>query len=267
MIKIDVLTYASNYDYDIYERFVGSLINTGYNGNIYIIIKNHDLINIQLLQTKYKNVFCYIDTNIITTHLNNHRFFIMKDIINNFNFNDYLLITDFRDVLFQKNIETYNYDPMIDLYAFTENKKIKEDLNFNTPWLKILEKKIKQNFYNDISNNNIICCGTTIGKKDAIKFYLNMMCDYIIKYKIKLNLDQGIHNYIFYCNKLNNFKIKIVFDNILVNTVGFEIQNIDETVNILNKNNDISYIVHQYDRFTIELKEKLSNKYGYNFVK
>ena len=63
-------------------------------------------------------------------------------------------------------------------------EKINEDLNFNTPWLKILEKRIKQNFYNDISNNNIICCGTTIGKKHAIKFYLNTMCDYIIKYKI-----------------------------------------------------------------------------------
>ena len=41
--KIDILTYASGYEYYVYERFVGSLNDTGFKGKIFIIIKNIDL--------------------------------------------------------------------------------------------------------------------------------------------------------------------------------------------------------------------------------
>lgn len=44
--KIDVLTYATNYDYHVYERFVGSLIKTGFTGNIHIIISSNDVLKL-----------------------------------------------------------------------------------------------------------------------------------------------------------------------------------------------------------------------------
>ena len=43
-----------------------------------------------------------------------------------------------------------------------------------------------------------------------------------------------------------------------------EISNkINECNQIVNKNNDVSWIVHQYDRFSHELKQQISVKYNF----
>ena len=62
-----------------------------------------------------------------------------------------------------------------------------------------------------------------------------------------------------------NIKLLSNSDN-LVNTVGCSDKILDENFNIVNKNNEISYVVHQYDRFNIELRHKLNGKYGFNFL-
>jgi hypothetical protein len=271
MTRIDILTYATKYDYDIFERFVGSLNHTGFSGKIYIIMNECDLTHINILKTKYDNIICLLDDleKSHSLHINNHRFFVKQKYLNLLSFTcDYLLLCDFRDVLFQKNIEKYTYDENIDLYVFLEGKRFNQELQFNTKWIKRLEIIFNETIYDKISNNNIICCGTTIGNITSIKKYVNMMCCYILNYNIKTNLDQGIHNYIIYMNKIPNINVKLLSnkDN-LVNTVGCDIHKLDENNNIVNADNDISYIVHQYDRFSSELKQKISNKHGYNFIK
>lgn len=42
MVNIDVMTYCSGYEPFIFERFIGSLYDTGFNGNIYIFGKEKD---------------------------------------------------------------------------------------------------------------------------------------------------------------------------------------------------------------------------------
>lgn len=271
MIKIDVLTYATHYDYDVYERFIGSLNDTGFSGKIYIIVHASDVSNIDLLKIKYNNIFLLLDDleKNPLMHVNNHRFFVMQKYLDALEFeSDYILSCDFRDVLFQKNIENYDYDNNTDLYGFLESIKMKQDVNCNTPWMKSLEVIFDESFYDTIANEYVICCGTTIGTIKAIRYYVDMMCNYILKYNIHPNLDQGIHNYMFYCNKLSAINVKLLSneDN-LVNTVGCAPKLLDENDNIVNSNNDISYIVHQYDRYPIELKQKISKKLGYNFEK
>jgi hypothetical protein len=271
MVKVDILTYATNYDYDIFERFVGTLNDTGFNGKIYIIINNNDIATIDLLNKKYNNVVSLLDDLEIAPHLPPHtrRFLIKQKYVNMISFEcDYLLLCDFRDVLFQKNIENYNYDDgNVDLYGFLEGKTICEN-SFNIFWLKCLEEIFNENFYDKISHNPIICSGTTIGKVGAIKQYIHTMCDYIVKYNIITILDQGIHNYMFYLNKFNGLCVKLSSneDN-FVNTVGLDVQLLDKENNIVNKHNSVSFIVHQYDRFPMELKQQLSDKHGYNFLK
>jgi hypothetical protein len=220
---------------------------------------------------KYNNVFCLIDDveKRPGMHVNNHRFFAKQKYLHALPFtSDYLLLCDFRDVLFQKNIETYPFDSSVDLYGFLEGIKINQDMKYNTFWLQSLEKLFNENFYDAISNNNVICCGTTIGNVSAIRKYVDRMCDTIIKHNINLNLDQGIHNYMFYLNKLDNITVKLLSneDN-LVNTVGCDVQAVNEQGHIVNKNNEVSYIVHQYDRFSLDLKQKINAAYGFNFTK
>jgi hypothetical protein len=76
-------------------------------------------------------------------------------------------------------------------------------------------------------------------------------------------IDQAIHNFLYY-NNLYPFKNKILTnkDN-LVNTLCYSYHKINENNQITNYINDVSYVVHQYDRMGIELKQKLSNKYDF----
>ena len=48
-----------------------------------------------------------------------------------------------------------------------------------------------------------------------------------------------------------------------MNTIGNDIHILDEDGHILNRNNEISYVVHQYDRCSNEIRAKLSNKYNF----
>jgi hypothetical protein len=263
-IKIDVITYCAGYNFEIFDRFVGSLNDTGFSGNIHIIINSSDKPTIKLLKKKYTNVFPIVDNLNKFTHINCHRFFCIQKLLHNISFNcDYMLICDSRDVMFQKNIELYNFDSNVDIYGFLEGIKFNQEMTFNTPWIKMLEQLLNEKIYDKIYNLNIICCGTTICKKDVMVKYVDFMCDIISKYNIKTNLDQGIHNYMLYLNKLNvNVKLLSNEDN-LVNTVCNDIHKLDDNNNIVNVNNDVSYIVHQYDRFSLEYKQRISSKYNY----
>lgn len=272
---IDILTYCTQYPYEIYERFIGSLNDTGFSGKIWIIIRTHeDKNHLDKLSEKYSNIRPIIDKSIPTIHINAHRFNVYKELMEKAFFDsEYLLICDSRDVLFQKNFEEYEYDPNVDIYGFLEFKTINNETKFNKPWIQQIEYLVKEDILKQIGHNQIICCGTTMGKFEALKLYVNYMCDMFNKYRIKHNLDQGIHNYILYMNKLNvNVKLLSNKDN-LVNTTNFDlvtetshdgVKRINDDNLIVNENNEVSYIVHQYDRFPIESKKKLSHKY--NFV-
>jgi len=137
MTTIDVLTYASGYDYVVFERFVGSLNDTGFIGNIYIIIKECDREKIQLLQSNHSNVHELIDNFEKKTAVHNHRFFVKQHFLKTGIFTStHLLLCDFRDVLFQKNIENYTYDSSVDIYGFLEGITIERDQKHNSRWIK-----------------------------------------------------------------------------------------------------------------------------------
>ena len=265
MVKIDVITYCSGYDYKVFDRFIGSLNDTGFSGKIYIIINEFDKKNIKMLKQKYKNIFPVKDSIEKKTHINCHRFFCIKSLLSSFQIeSEYLLICDSRDVLFQKNIEEYPYDKMVDIYGFLEGITIEKEQVFNARWIKHVEQLVKEDVYDKICKNNVICCGTTIGKKQSITDYVNKMCEFLKKYKIVTNLDQGLHNYMLYCNHVLNKNIKLLSnDDNLVNTVGNDLHKINTDKFIVNKNDEISWIVHQYDRFSNEMKKEISVKYDF----
>ena len=264
MIKFDVLTYCSGYEYKIYDRFCGSLNDTGFTRIIYIVINKCDSNVISLIKNKYNNVIEIYDCIPKNTHINCHRFLCFKELLEQkILTSEYILLCDSRDVLFQKNPEKYNFDTNIDIYGFTEKLKIKEDIYFNTQWIKQLDNILKINIYDKINDQHIICCGTTFGKKNAIYQYIDKMWNIIYTYNIYTNLDQGIHNYILYMNILNlNIKLLSNDDN-FVNTIGTGIKLLNNQNQIININNDVSYIVHQYDRMDKDKLIKLSNKYDF----
>lgn len=264
MVKFDVITYCSGYDYRVYDRFIGSLNDTGFSGKIYLIINDFDIPIINVLKLKYKNIYPFLDKIEKKTHINCHRFFCIRLLLKNIKLeSEYILICDSRDVLFQKNIENYNYDTNVDIYGFLEGITIEKEQVFNAKWIRRIEVLLNENIYDSICQNQVICCGTTIGKKESIVKYVEKMCYYIKNYNIVTNLDQGLHNYMLYLNKLDcNIKLLSNKDN-LVNTVGNDVHKINKYKKIVNDDNDISWIVHQYDRFSDNLKKRISVKYDF----
>jgi hypothetical protein len=266
MVNIDIITYATGYDYYIYERFVETLLKTGFGGTLHIIIKPHDRKHIQRILEKHpesKIIYFVDEFSELSKCPQVNRFFTIHHYVVTLDVEpEYLFLCDFRDVLFQKNIEEYPYNPDVDLYGFLEGKRIIDEPNYNTPWIKSLEKIMGEEIYDKISQNHIICCGTTLGKIHAIREYLERMCDILFHYNIHSNLDQGIHNYMLYMGKLPNIRIELLSnsDN-LVNTVGFDVHALNDDSEIINREGQVSWVVHQYDRFSLKLLHRLGEKH------
>jgi hypothetical protein len=283
MVNIDVMTYCSGYESFIFERFIGSLYDTGFNGNTYIIGQENDSKIVQELQKKYNNIRFFNDKFSLPVRYNMRRFFMFEYIVSLMNKGDikkpdYLLICDGRDVLFQKNIEKYDYRH--NLYFAEEQIKFTQDPKYNVQWLLFLERILSEKFYDKIKHNHVLCSGTTIGNFESIYKYIKLMCN-VIKEKNwgSFHGDQGIHNYLYYTNKYDNYieNIKILKNKEnLINTIGaplsLKIQNLSSFIikngkicDNTNNEEEVSYIVHQWDRLNEDDRKQISNKY--NFIK
>jgi len=280
MPSVSVMSYMSGYQYFIYERFVGSLNDTGFTGDINLIIQNKDLIVVKKLQEKYKNVKFLIDnlSKPIKPHMRRFILFkqMLQNILNSENNPDYILICDGRDVLFQKNLE--EFDLKHDIYFSEEKIVFTQCPIYNCGWLKLLERVFSEKFFENIKHNKVLCSGTTIGKFDSIKKYVDIMYNIISKYNWgDFHGDQGIHNYLYYTNKYKNIidDIKIIRDSDgFIGTIGAPISlNLKNLNTLIIKDGKIYdntdeeklfYVVHQWDRLSDEDRKKISVKYDFN---
>lgn len=260
-MKLHVMTLCTGYDYSIFQRFVGSLYDTGFSGSCYIFCQDSDLPNISKLKQEYSNVIDVpCDLSRFDTHIQSSRFKFMAEFLEKekgLDY-DYLFICDSRDVLFQKNIEEFLLKG--DLYAFEEEQIISK-CRFNSHWIHDVERVLGRQV--PIQHKTVICSGTVIVSKKASLKYLNAMSNLMLDPQwVKYPADQGPHNY--FCHE-NPLDLDITFssnkDN-LVNTVGYGHK---EVLNhkIVNVQQEVSYVVHQYDRMTQEQRKDISVKYDF----
>lgn len=120
------MTYCTGYLIHVYHRFIGSLYDTGFTGTTFMIVKSSDQSIIESLKSVYPRVVWIEDKMEQKSHLNIHRFLVMKEVLKtNLIQSDYVFLCDSRDVLFQKNFEHYPLDETVDLFGFLENKRSK----------------------------------------------------------------------------------------------------------------------------------------------
>jgi len=258
-MKIHVLTLCTGYNYTIFQRFVGSLYDTGFSGSCYIFCNESDVPNIEKLKEEYPNVIAILcDFSRFQTHIQSSRFKYMAEFLEKDLDYDYLFICDSRDVLFQKNIEEISLKG--DLYAFEEEQIIK-NCRFNSHWIKDVERVIRKSL--NIDNKTIICSGTFFISKQSSLKYLNAMSEIMLDPKwVKYPADQGPHNYICYENPLGlDITFSSNIDN-LVNTIGYGHKEVLDT-KIVNVKQEVSYVVHQYDRMTQKERKQFSIKYDF----
>lgn len=257
-----VLTQCCNYPLKVYERFIGTLYDSGFTGKTVIFIFPTDEHRIQPLKEKYKNVefvpFMYPFPS--TDYLSLVRYGLFYNYLKDKKDVKRVLLTDSRDVVFQKNFSEFDIGE--ELCLFREDVIIK-DCPINSAWAQ---------HYNSLhvyGHEHAICGGTIMGNYDPFMNFIKIMLIEISLYLLNTGtlhqgFDQSILNYCYYTGKLQNVKVYSNLDN-LVNTLGYAFKCVNDDGKVVNANNEVSWICHQYDRFDKSLIEKLNQKSKYDF--
>jgi len=265
---ITVITYCSGYSYEVFFKFAATLYDTGFSGDLIFVIQTQDIENVNRLKQTIPHVSYYLDDVENPRHCQQKRYYIFQKMFNTLNLEtDYVLLCDSRDILFQLNIENYPIDKSSDIFFFEEGKII-NNCQINKDWLKAIEEELNIDIITNIGNNKIICSGTTYGKYTAIKNYVDRMCNIMsnkvhTEYTKTTGFDQGIHNYLIYVEGFPDLQIKFLNnEDRLVNTLQYADHIfINANSQFVNKNNEPSYIVHQYDRMPDYITHRLFLKY------
>lgn len=223
-------------------NFVKSLRRC-YSDDIFLIVNKNLDSEANKFFDKYK--VNRIITNIEGKKIQKERFRIFLDFLSDNTF-DRVLISDTRDVVFQKNpFQNNTYDKLN--FFFEDN--IIEKCVHNSRWIKkIYGKKI----YDEIKHNWISCSGTTFGNNDEIIKYLNRMVYHMDNYKyfsfFRFPHDQGWHNFIIHKESFLKFKKFFNRDGLIAtlsqsNTDDFIFSDFLKT-----KDGKTYDIIHQYDR-------------------
>ena len=246
-INATVMAMATNYDLWTYKRFVGSLRYSGYKGHIivalepdpspkivnYLLDKNVTVKILSWINCTYmtmdddkesdifKNTTCaspYPDIKIRWS-----RFPLMRDWLNECTTcTGPILIADARDLIFQRNPFDIHAPKVAGLQVYQEHANLTTK-NWLTAWPL---RECKGVIY-DVP---MLCSSTTIGTRETILEYLNMMYEemkvWINDPKCRFNIngdDQSIHNFLYYSGRFPNETTVSVPNRMggIVNTIGY----------------------------------------------
>jgi hypothetical protein len=227
-----IFALACNYPKLFYQRFVGSLRKSGYEGDIVLAVspikKMKPGVEKYLKQTKVLSyafdVDCigkdncklrddflgYPDPRPHRTFAN-IRYALYEYWLQYYSAQSYILILDFRDTFFQKDpFEEFGpvklRKPNIyDLKLYAENAKVKSIGNcvYNSLWI---GRCFGKPALAELKNQPVLCSGSTLGSFIAIKYYVRTMLRSMdtVKCWLKgIESDQGYQNYLFYHGHFN----------------------------------------------------------------
>ena len=251
MNKDLIISTAIGYKFQSMELFLKSLDKV-YTGNLLLFtykikkLPNYSFqVIIENINTNYYKSSLPYDLN--SPH-NKRLFYSYKYLSDHPEYNR-ILLTDVRDVLFQE-------DPFLcildnKLQVAMEEIKIGEN-EYNSGWIKVLKG---EEYLEKHKDKLVSCCGTVLGQRNNILFYLNYLTEFISTNDKKLDtnksiffMDQGCHNIFIIeyphliCKHVNNIgkiftmsypgKIILSRSGLFINDYGL-----------------IYSIVHQYDRY------------------
>lgn len=235
-----VIGTALNYDVQHVKPFVMSL-RKHYDGEVVFLVSQIS-----------ENLKLFLDLNEIETYVipnstnqdeicsMRHRYY--KEVIEKKNV-DYVLLTDVRDVVFQKN--PFSHEITTDLEFFREPNQYK-NCECHRHWFCDLSIH-GCNFYKSIADETIICAGTTIGTKKGMIEYLYKMIDELAKIN-RIITDQPTHAYLILDKSFTNCKLYDTFRGPVATLSKSENLRFDSDNHLLNEDGSVVAIVHQWDR-------------------
>jgi hypothetical protein len=256
-----VLAACVGYPRKVYERFVGSLYDTGYAGAAVLFVAEGDLAAVAPVAATHAGFSVQVLPP-SDRQLALQRYGAMRDLLRTIDAPRSarrVLLTDARDVLFQRDWSAHPALRSDDaLWVFAEDQTI-GNCPFNCAWLAQIDPALPA----ALAARRILCSGTTIGTGAGVLAYLDAMVAASDALQAAgraaiTGQDQGIHNFLVHTGRLAALRPRVLTnDDNLVNTVGYGWKGIDAEGRAVNARGERSWIVHQYDRFDESLMRRM----------
>lgn len=261
MKKNLILGVIDNYGFDQLKKFVYSIRQTSFDGDIVFFTgPSISPLTIRLLK-KYRIQLEFFPgvTTLPTGNIAGARFKLPQP-VNYFNYRHYLyydflqrnkgvyekvLLADIRDVYFQD--DPFSFEMGNALYCAIEGPRVIRDCSYNGRWMKFIygETVLEQ-----LGGNRISCAGSTWGREAAMNDYLVRMLQEIEKLPdAKTAIDQAIHNYLIYTNALPALEF-LYNDGGVILTLSYEKNyRINDQGEVLVADDRLVKMLHQFDRY------------------
>jgi hypothetical protein len=256
-----ILGISDNYNYFHLSRFFESLFKTSFKGRAVLFlgpntgdntVRKLQQIGVEVI--RYQKEFPYIQNPHPDNfqqlpdpiHIYNFRHFMYYDyLLKHEQEFDKVLLTDVRDVVFQK--DPFDFPMEESLYVAMESReKIIGTCEYNSRWVVngYGEEKLAE-----LADHIVSCAGTTMGPMPQVKRYLHTLLTAIIGLKDAYNCaDQAVHNDLLHSGVLQPVK-QLFNDNTPILTVGHEFSfKHDKQGYLLDGAGHRANTVHQYDR-------------------
>lgn len=263
-----VLAACCGYPRKVYERFLGSLFDTGYAGAAVLFVRPDDLPTVQPLAAAHPGFSVRVmpagDRQLALQRFDSMREFLRE--VDAPASARRVLLSDARDVLFQRD---WSAHPALagaaDLWVFAEDQTI-GNCRFNRAWLDQIDPALA----GALADRRILCSGTTIGTGAGILAYLDAMAAVggallAAGRAGVVGQDQGNHNFLLHTGRLAALRPRVLTnDDNLVNTVGYGWKAVDAEGRAINVRGERSWVVHQYDRYDAALAARMQAGWAYD---
>lgn len=171
------------------------------------------------------------------------RYFIFRDFLASNKGINRCFLTDSRDVIFQSSpfsIETPH------LYLYSEPVKFSQ-CEYNGPWI---SKYYGDDLLSRVSENLVLCAGTTLGSYDLITQYVDRMCSELHRHMNQPQelVDQPMHNFLYYTGQLPSAEVRAHGFSEVQTLHHEKVFSFDSEGFLLNRDGSRVPVIHQYDR-------------------
>lgn len=261
-----VMGLCSGYTYSILKPLIHSLKKSGFNGEIVLFISNVSSETVSALSKdgviliNYKEHYPYFaEGSELIEHIpdglekkflspNSLRYVFYRAFLKqSWDKYKWVLHTDTRDVIFQKDPFSYYTEPGV--YCFLEDLRCRiKDNKYNAYWINF---GFGEQVFSQMADEPISCSGVTLGSGKEFIHYLDKMVEYIVRLPNTGGLDQGIHNYLIFTDQIERLHLITDDDGPVTTLTTFKPYDkikFSKEGYLLNNHNEVLNIVHQYDR-------------------
>lgn len=268
-----VLGTALGYSYRQMAPFVSSLRQTGYAGEVILLVGDLDPLSRKLLARKDITLIPADDPTLFEaclaafpgadgdalqrTHIQTRRYLAYFGLLalRAGEFSE-VLLTDVRDVFFQAPPFAFPHD--VDSLSHAVEDRTIGPCQVNGDWI---VDAFDQATLDRLAPLEVTCSGTTIGSERCIRDYLTRMVEFVVANPVPTQgVDQGIHNVIIHDRLVSPLNPCSNQDGPFLSLDGGRAWSMSGSGEVLLGNGAVAPIVHQYDRHP-ELEALVQRRY------